>query len=193
MRRVHSVVAESLAVRIIATTIWRSTLAVRAKGLRWIQFLERRDNNLGAWLDVLFAQRSGLVLQLIVEIVHDGLSIRCNDSISVVEEQLIDDRLVLDGKLGAHDVLLHFLAEILQSPAGVELDFKFDLLGAGALRIDVGHRVGLVPLLEVAVFDLDCDEKLDSLVVLLLVAGHERRLLRQWVRRPLSLSRLLRL
>jgi len=109
--------------------------------------------------------------------VHDSLTVGANDAISVVEEELVDDALVTHSQLGAHDVLLHLPAEILQSPAGVELDFKFDLLGAWALGINIRGLVGRVALLEMTILDLDRHKQLDPLMMLQLVAGHERRLL----------------
>lgn len=66
---------------------------------------------------------------------NDSLSIGSTDAISVVEEELVDDVLILDSQLRAHDVLLHLPAEFFQSPAIVELNFKFDLLCARILGI----------------------------------------------------------
>lgn len=68
---------------------------------------------------------------------NDGLSIGSANTISVVEKELVDDVLVLDSQLRAHDVLLHLSAKFFQSPAIVELDFKFDLLCARILGVRV--------------------------------------------------------
>ena len=105
------------------------------------------------------------------------LSICTSSSICVVEEQCFDHVLVFDGKLRSHDVLLDLLAELFESPAVVELDFKFNLLGARILRIGIGVLAGDTLLLQVLILDLDCHEKLDAALVLLLVARNERWLL----------------
>ena len=72
------------------------------------------------------------------------LTICAANAISVIEEQLIDHGLLFDCQLRAHDILLHLLAELLESPGVVELYFKFDLLGRGILRVSIGVLVGRV-------------------------------------------------
>jgi len=74
--------------------------------------------------------------------VSDRLAIRTSSAISVVEEQCFDHVLVFHGQLRSHDVLLYLLAELFESPAVVELDFKFNLLGARILRIGIGVLAG---------------------------------------------------
>jgi len=109
--------------------------------------------------------------------VHDRLTVGAAYAVCVVEEQPVDHSLVFHSKLRSHDVLLHLLAELLKSPAGVELDFKFDLLGARILGIGDGVLVGRVHLLKVLILDFNRHEQLDALVVLHLVPRHERGLL----------------
>jgi len=68
---------------------------------------------------------------------HRG-TVGATDSVSVVEQELLDHFLVLHSKLRTHDVLLDLLAELHESPAVVEFDFKFYLLGARIFRIGIG-------------------------------------------------------
>ena len=81
----------------------------------------------------------------------------------------------------AHDVLLYLLTELLQSPVRVEFDFKFNLLGRWILGVLVGVLVRRVHLLQVLILNFDRNKELDALVVLVLVAGDEGRLLARWV------------
>jgi len=109
--------------------------------------------------------------------VSDRLAIRTSSAISVVEEQCFDHVLVFHGQLRSHDVLLYLLAELFESPAVVELDFKFYLLGARILRIGIGVLARDTLLLKVLILDLYRHEKLDAALVLLLVAWNEGWLL----------------
>lgn len=94
------------------------------------------------------------------------LAVRADHAVCVVKEQLVNHALVLYRQLRPHDVFLHLSTELLKSPAGIELNFKFDLFGAGTLGIDIRLLVRRVPLLQMSIFDFDGDEQLDALVVL---------------------------
>ena len=71
-------------------------------------------------------------------IVNHWGAIGASNSVGVVEQKLLDHFLVFHGELRAHDVLLDLLAELHESPAVVEFDFKFYLLGARIFRIGIG-------------------------------------------------------
>ncbi len=90
--------------------------------------------------------------------------------------------MIFYGQLRAHNVLFDLSAEIFQSPALVELDFKLDLLGAGILVIGIAWLVVRGLLLQVLILNFDGDEQLDALVVLVLVTRHKGRLLGRWIR-----------
>lgn len=181
----------TLAVRSVKAGTSVGRAAVRAIDCGRVSFVERSDDNLGAGRNVLFAEGCTVVSELVVEGVHDGLAIGANYSVCVVKQQFVDYALVLHGQLRSHDVFLHLPAELLKSPGGVELDFKFDLLGT--LGVDIRLLTGRVALLQMAVFYFDGHKQLDALVVLVLhlVARHEGRLLAHWVWRPLLRLHLL--
>ena len=159
-------------VEIAASSFWRAPS--HAVGLLHIDFLYRGDDNLGAWLDVLFSQRRILICQLSVPGVGPR-AVGTRDAVCVVEQKLVDDTLILHRQLRPIDVILDFAAEVLQGPVSIELDFKFDLLGGGALGVSILVRIVRIVALEVAVFDLDSHEQLDALVVANLVAWDEGR------------------
>lgn len=79
----------------------------------------------------------------------------------------------------------------------LELDFKFDLLGAWILALLIGLGIRLLVTdvvgLQVLVLDLDRHEELDAAAVLRLVSGDEGRLLARRVDVTVCLLRRLTL
>ena len=124
----------------LRATLWGAAIGA-VGGRRRVILLDCGYNNLRAGLNVLFSERRIEIFKLPVKVVRHRLPVRASSSIRVVEEQCLDHVLVLHSKLRAHDVLLYLLAELFKSPAVVELNFKFDLLGAWILRISIGVLV----------------------------------------------------
>ena len=119
------------------------------------------ENNLSTWLDSKLFERLGHVGEQTEVGVLDWLTRTADNSVCVINLQVLNHSVIIHRQLGPLYVILHFRAKLLEIPHWIEIDFELNLFGTWIPHLLARCWILLVlahVTFEVLVFDLDSDK-----------------------------------
>ena len=150
-------------------SIWRQ--------IKIVHLWNRGENDLIPRLDIQISEWIGQVGQKAEVCVLNWLSWALQDTICVVDLQVLNDSVVIDCKLRPLNILLHLWTELFKVPVGIQVDLKFDLLSTWVSRtvwLVLGWDL-IEIIFEILVLNLHSNKQLDSPTVCVIVSWHKRR------------------